>query len=216
MVYFNRQRIIMSVEVQKVYLEHPQKRLIYRAVNILKEGGVVVYPTDTIYGLGIDLFQKKAIERVLRIKKESRHKMLSFILPDLKQIAELAIVPDYAYRIMRRVVPGPYTFILRATKKIPKLLLSHQKTVGIRIPDSEVAIELVKELGRPILSTSVPSGADGFYSDPHEIGERFQNEIDLILDAGVMRNTPSTVVDFSKQDPEIIRLGAGDIDVLYY
>lgn len=206
----------MSAEIQKVYLEHPQKRLLKRAVQILQSGGIVVYPTDTIYGLGIDLFQKKAIERVLRIKKESKHKMLSFILPDLKQIAEWAIVPDYAYRIMRRVVPGPYTFILRATKKVPKLLLSNQKTVGIRIPDSEVAIELVKELGRPILSTSVPSGTDGFYTDPHEIAERFRNEIDLVLDAGVMMNIPSTVVDFSKDEPEIIREGAGDIEALYY
>ncbi len=211
-----RKVMSMSVEIQKVFLEHPQKRLIQRAVSILEAGGIVVYPTDTIYGLGIDLFQKKAIERVLRLKKESRHKMLSFILPDLKQIAEWAIVPDYAYRIMRRVAPGPYTFVLRATKKVPKLLLSNQKTVGIRIPDSEVAIELVKELGRPILSTSVPAGQDGFYSDPQEIAERFRNEIDLILDAGVMMNTPSTVVDFSKDEPEIIREGAGDIEALYY
>ncbi len=206
----------MSAEVQKIYLEHPQKRLLVRAAEILRNGGIVVYPTDTIYGLGIDLFHKKAIERVLRIKKESRHKMLSFILPDLKEIAEWAIVPDYAYRIMRRVVPGPYTFILRATKKVPKLLLSNQKTVGIRIPDSEVAIELVRELGRPILSTSVPQGSDGFYTDPAEIAERFKNEIDLILDAGIMPNKPSTVVDFSGPEPEILREGAGDVDALAY
>ncbi|RLD13731.1 threonylcarbamoyl-AMP synthase [candidate division KSB1 bacterium] len=206
----------MHVKVQPIYLEHPQKRLIRQAVDILLDGGIVVYPTDTIYGLGIDLFHKKAIERVLRIKKESRHKMLSFILPDLKQIAEWAIVPDYAYRIMRRVVPGPYTFILRATKKVPKLLLSNQKTVGIRIPDSEVAIELVRELGRPILSTSVPQGNEGFYTDPQEIAERFKNEVDLILDAGVMPNKPSTVVDFSGNEPVILREGAGDIEALKY
>ncbi len=206
----------MAVEVQKVYLEHPQKRLIKKAVDVLQDGGIVVYPTDTIYGLGIDLFHKKAIERVLRIKKESKHKMLSFILPDLKHIAEWAIVPDYAYRIMRRVIPGPYTFVLRATKKVPKLLLSNQKTVGIRIPDSEVAIELVRELGRPILSTSVPQGSDGFYTDPAEIAERFKNEIDLILDAGIMPNKPSTVVDFSGPEPEVLREGAGAIDALIY
>ncbi|NOX90166.1 MAG: threonylcarbamoyl-AMP synthase [Calditrichaeota bacterium] len=206
----------MSVEIQEIFLEHPQKRLIQKAAEVLRQGGIVVYPTDTIYGLGIDLFKKKAIEKVLRIKKESRHKMLSFILPDLKEIAEWAIVPDYAYRIMRRVVPGPYTFILRATKKVPKLLLSNQKTVGVRIPDSEVAIELVRELGRPILSTSVPQGTDGFYTDPQEIAECFQNEIDLILDAGVMVNKPSTIVDFSKPEPEILRHGSGDIDALYY
>ncbi len=206
----------MSVEVQKIYLQHPQKRLIRKAVEVLQNGGIVVYPTDTIYGLGIDLFHKKAIARVLRIKKESRHKMLSFILPDLKQIAQWAVVPDYAYRIMRRVVPGPYTFILRATKKVPKLLLSNQKTVGIRIPDSEVAIELVRELERPILSTSVPQGSDGFYTDPQDIAERFKNEIDLILDAGIMPNQPSTIVDFSGYEPVILREGAGDIDALEY
>ncbi len=206
----------MAVEVQHVYLEHPQKRLIKRAAEILAQGGIVVYPTDTIYGLGIDLFNKKAIERVLRIKKESRHKMLSFILPDLKNISEWALVPDYAYKIMRRVVPGPYTFILKATKKVPKLLLSNQKTVGIRIPDSIVAQALVQELGRPILSTSVPQGSDGYYTDPMEIAERFRYEIDLILDAGVMFNKPSTIVDFSGPEPEILREGAGDIDNLYF
>ncbi len=206
----------MSVEVQKIYLDHPQKRLIARAANILRNGGIVVYPTDTIYGLGIDLFNKKAIERVLRIKKESRHKMLSFILPDLKNIAEWALVPDVAYKIMKRVVPGPYTFVLRATKKVPKLLLSNQKTVGIRIPDSVVAQALVQELGRPILSTSVPQGSDGYYTDPQEIAERFKHEIDLILDAGVMFNKPSTIVDFSGPEPEILREGSGDIDALYY
>ncbi|MHB2150020.1 L-threonylcarbamoyladenylate synthase [Calditrichota bacterium LG25] len=206
----------MAVEIQHVYLDHPQKRLIKRAAEILREGGIVVYPTDTIYGLGIDLFNKKAIERVLRIKKESKHKMLSFILPDLKNIAEWALVPDYAYKIMRRVVPGPYTFILKATKKVPKLLLSNQKTVGIRIPDSIVAQALVQELGRPILSTSVPQGSDGFYTDPQEIAGCYQHEIDLILDAGVMVNKPSTIVDFSGPEPEILREGSGDIEALYY
>ncbi len=202
------------VEIQKIYLDHPQKRLIKRTVDILNAGGIIVYPTDTIYGLGIDLFHKKAIERVLKIKKESRHKMLSFILPDLKNIAEWALVPDYAYKIMRRVVPGAYTFVLRATKKVPKLLLSNQKTVGIRIPNSIVAQALVRELGRPILSTSVPQGSDGYYTDPQEIAEQFRYEIDLILDAGIMFNKPSTVVDFSGPVPEILREGSGDIDAL--
>ncbi len=117
---------------------------------------------------------------------------------------------------MRRVVPGPYTFILKATKKVPKLLLSNQKTVGIRIPDSIVAQALVQKLGRPILSTSVPQGTDGYYTDPMEIAERFRYEIDLILDAGVMFNKPSTIVDFSDLEPEILREGSGDIDKLYF
>jgi len=206
----------VAVEVVKIFLEHPQERLIKKAAQVLKDGGIVVYPTDTIYGLGVDLFNKQAIERVLRIKKASSHKLMSFLCPDLKDISKWAVAPNEAYKVMRRVLPGPYTFVLRASREIPKTVLQKRKTVGIRIPDSEVAHALLKEMGRPILSVSVPQGTDGYYSDPQEIADKFQYEIDLILDAGVMFNKPSTVVDFSGDEPQIIREGSGDIDALAY
>lgn len=206
----------MAAEIQNVYLDNPQVRLIRKAVDVISAGGIIVYPTDTIYGIGVDLFNKGAMEKVFRIKKASNHKLLSFVCPDLKDIANWAIVPDDAYRIMRRVLPGPYTFVLRATKQVPKILLQKRKTVGIRIPDSRVTQSLLEELGRPILSTSVPQGTDGYYTDPHEIADMFRNEIDLILDAGVRFNMPSTIVDFSGIEPQILREGSGDIEALYY
>ena len=206
----------MAVEVMKVYPDHPHQRVIKKAVEIIKSGGLVVYPTDTIYGLGGDLYNKSAIERILRIKKASSHKLLSFMCSDLKEVSQWAVVSDEAYKIMRRVLPGPYTFVLRASRQAPKAILQKRKTVGIRIPDSRVVLELVRELGHPILSSSVPQGTDGYYTDPAEIAERFKNEIELIMDAGVMFNQPSTIVDFSGDEPEVIREGAGDVAALSY
>ena len=206
----------MAIEIQKIYLEHPQTRLIKKAVDTLRAGGVIVYPTDTIYGLGADLFNKQALQKVLRLKKASRHKLLSFVCPNLKEIARWAVVSNKAYKIMRRISPAPYTFILRASSEVPKLLLQKRKTVGIRIPDSQVVQALLAELGRPILSASVPQGTDGYYTDPQEIATMFNNDIDLILDAGVMFNKPSTIVDLSGDEIEILREGAGDIEALNY
>lgn len=204
----------MAVEIQKIALDHPHKRLILHAVNILKNGGLVVYPTDTIYGLGADLFNKGAMERIFRLKKTSRQKLLSFICPDLAAVAEWAFVPTSVYRIMRRVTPGKYTFILRASKEVPKILLQKRPTVGVRIPDSAVALGLVRELGHPLLSTSVPQGEDDYYTDPVAIAETFKHELDLILDAGVLANMPSTIADFSGPVPALIRQGAGDPEAL--
>lgn len=205
----------METIIRQVHLENPHSRVISEAVEILKSGGLVVYPTDTIYGLGVDLFNKAALEKVLRIKKASKHKMLSFICKDLKDISRWAIVSDQAYRTMRHVLPGPYTFVLKASREIPKIMLQKRKTIGIRIPNSAVAHALADGLGRPILSTSVPQGSDGYYSDPEEISQMFNHEIDLILDAGVMFNQPSTIVDFSGDEPEVIREGAGPLEDLF-
>jgi tRNA threonylcarbamoyl adenosine modification protein (Sua5/YciO/YrdC/YwlC family) len=206
---------IMAVERQKIYIDTPQKRVITKAVDLLRAGGIIVYPTDTIYGLGVDLFNKKAMEKILRIKKASNHKLLSFICPGLKNIADWAMVSNDAYKTMRRVTPGAYTFVLKASAKIPKIMLQKRKTVGIRIPNSPIAQALVEELGRPILSASVPQGADGYYTDPEEIASMLANEIDLILDAGVMFNLPSTIIDFSGEEPAILREGAGDINAVF-
>jgi tRNA threonylcarbamoyl adenosine modification protein (Sua5/YciO/YrdC/YwlC family) len=204
----------MAVEIQKIDLDHPHKRLLIHAANILKNGGLIVYPTDTIYGLGADLFNKGAMARIFKLKKTSRQKLLSFICPDLAAVAEWALVPTSVYRIMRRVTPGKYTFILRASKEVPKILLQNRPTVGVRIPDSAVALGLASELGRPLLSTSVPQGEEDYYTDPAAIAETYKHDIELILDAGILANMPSTIVDFSGQFPEIIRHGAGAAEPL--
>jgi tRNA threonylcarbamoyl adenosine modification protein (Sua5/YciO/YrdC/YwlC family) len=199
----------MAVEVQRIDLDHPHRRLLQHAARILAEGGLIVYPTDTIYGLGADLFNKGAMERIFKLKKASRQKLLSFVCPDLSAAAEWAYLPTSAYRILRRVTPGKYTFVLRASKQAPKILLQKRPTVGIRIPDSPVALGLARELGRPLLSTSVPQGEEEFYTDPQAIAETFRHEIELILDAGPLANMPSTIIDLSGPEPALLRRGAG-------
>lgn len=202
-------------EIIKIFIDTPHQRVLKKAARIIKEGGIIVYPTDTIYGLGADLYNKKAMEKIHRIKKFS-NKPLSFILPDLKDISVYAHVGDEAYKSMRRVTPGPYTFVLNATKKVPKLLLYNRKTVGIRIPNAPYALKLVEELGHPLLSTSVPLEKDGYHTDPDEIEKKYGNQIDLILDAGILFNNPSTIVDFTGEEITILRKGAGDIEALNY
>ncbi|MCX6584395.1 MAG: L-threonylcarbamoyladenylate synthase [Candidatus Aminicenantes bacterium] len=205
----------MAIEVQKVYVDTPHRKQILHAVKILERGGVIVYPTDTIYGLAADILNKDAVARIFKIKQVSNHKLLSFIFADLTDIARWAHIPTNVYRIMRRVLPGKYTFILPASKEVPRGILEKRKTIGIRVPDSEVARSLVTELGRPLLSASVPKETDDYSTDPDEIAERYRYDIDLLLDAGAMPNVPSTIVDFSVDPPVIIREGAGDIDALF-
>lgn len=207
----------MPVEVQEIYTDTPHMRMIKHAARVLERGGVIVYPTDTIYGLAADIYNKGAIAQLFKIKKVSKHKLMSLIFSDLKNIGDWVHMSTPVFRVMRRVLPGKYTFILPASKEVPKNVLEKRKTLGIRVPDNEVSRLLVKELGRPLLSTSVPkgNGVDDFFTDPDEIAERFKYEIDLILDAGMMPNMPSTVVDFSLDPPEIIREGAGDVNALF-
>jgi tRNA threonylcarbamoyl adenosine modification protein (Sua5/YciO/YrdC/YwlC family) len=199
----------MAAEVQQIDLVHPHKRLLQHAARILANGGLIVYPTDTIYGLGADLFNKGAMERIFKLKKTSRQKLLSFICPDLASVADWAYVPTSAFRILRRVTPGKYTFVLRASKEVPKILLQKRPTVGVRIPDSAVALGLVRELGRPLLSTSVPQGEEDYFVDPQVIAETFRHDIDLVLDAGILANEPSTIIDLSGPEPALLRAGAG-------
>ncbi len=199
----------MAVEIQQIDLEHPHRRLLQHAARILADGGLIVYPTDTIYGLGADLFNRGAMERIFKLKKTSRQKLLSFVCPDLASAANWAYLPTSAYRILRRVTPGKYTFVLRASKEMPRILLQKRHTVGVRIPDSPVALGLTRELGRPLLSTSVPQGEDDFYTDPLAIAETFRHDIELVLDAGVLANQPSTIIDLSGPSPAVIRHGAG-------
>lgn len=201
------------MEFYELHPETPQLRYINKAIDILRGGGVIIYPTDTVYGFGCDIFNHEAVERIYSIKHEAGTKLFSFICPDLKDISKYARVSDYAYKMMKRCIPGPYTFVLPAAKEVPKKLLSKRKTVGIRVPDHEIAIMLAKELGRPILSTSVTKRRGELLFDPEEIKAIFNPHVDLMLSDGALNGKPSSVVDLSGDKAEIIREGAGDISL---
>lgn len=205
----------MTVEVQYIDMDNYHRKQFIKSVKILEKGGIIVYPTDTIYGLACDVLNRDAIRKISKIKKVSKNKLMSFIFSDIKDVSDWAHIPNKAYRVMKRVLPGKYTFILPASKSVPKALIEKRRTIGVRIPEFEVARILVEELGRPILSTSVPKGSDDFFTDPKEIEETFKNEIDIILNVGVTMNIPSTVVDFSVDPPVLVREGAGDINAIF-
>ena len=198
-----------------IYRQNPQMRWINRAADIMREGGVVVYPTDTRYGLGCDVLQKKAIERIYRLKKQDYHHPLSFICPDLKVLSEFVNISTPSYKILKRCLPGPFTFILEATRLVPKIMLTKRKTVGIRIPDDPIVNALTSALNRPILNSSVSDDPLSGMNDPEIIDRKIGNSVDLILDGGVIQSNPSTVVDLTGERPEIIRQGKGDISLLY-
>ncbi len=192
-----------------VHPDSPQGRHIARACEALRSGGVVVYPTDTVYGLGCDITQKRAVEKIIRIKGRDPKKPMSFVCSDLTHISRYARVSNFSYRILKRHLPGPYTFILEASREVPKMLLTRQKTVGIRVPDHAVALALVAELGNPVLSTSAnPSGGDPL-NDPAEIRTVLGKQVDLILDSGVLPRMPSTVVSLVDDRVQVLREGAG-------
>jgi tRNA threonylcarbamoyl adenosine modification protein (Sua5/YciO/YrdC/YwlC family) len=192
---------------------NPEPRKIARAVEALRQGGVIAYPTDTVYGLGCDITNKHAVERIYRMKRMADTQLLSFVCPDLSNIAHYGVVQDFAYRIMRRLVPGPYTFILQATREVPKVLRMKRKTVGIRVPDHPVALALARELGSPVASTSASLQGE-ILIDPADIEDRFP-ELDLVLDAEGVGLTPSTVLDLSGDAAVVVREGAGPLDVLH-
>jgi tRNA threonylcarbamoyl adenosine modification protein (Sua5/YciO/YrdC/YwlC family) len=189
----------------------PQMRLIRKVVEVLEKGGVIGYPTDTIYGVGCDLFNPDAIRKIHRLKKLDGKKPLSFICSDLKDISRYAYVSNYAYKMMKRLLPGAYTFILKATKLVPKIAMTKQNTVGIRIPDNQICLSLVRELGHPIISTSVYKPDEGLYNDPAEIEERFGRQLDLVIDGGVIVAEHSSMIDLTDDFPKVIRVGKGDV-----
>ncbi len=199
------------MEFYELHPDNPQLRFINKAVTILKEGGVIIYPTDTVYGIGCDIFNKGALERIFAIKNNT--KLFSFVCSNLKDIAKYAVVSDYAYRTMKHLLPGPYTFILPAAKLVPKTLWTKRKTVGIRVPNHLVTLSLVEEVGNPIISTSVTNSNGNILVNPDEIREAFQNQVDLMLSAGALNNIPSSIIDLSEDEPEIIREGAGDVSL---
>lgn len=194
--------------------EHPEPRKVRRAVDALERGEVIAYPTDTVYGLGCDLFNKKAIDRIYQIKQIPKKQKLTFICPDLSDIAHFAIVDNQQYRLLRRVLPGPYTFILEATREVPKIVQSKRKTVGIRVPDHPVVQALVQELGRPVITSSAVSTEGEPFIDPEEIDDRFKG-LAMTLDAGAGGMEATTVVDLTSGEIEVIREGAGPLDELF-
>ena len=189
---------------------NPELRFINKAINTLKDGGVIIYPTDTVYGIGCDIFNKHALDRVMEMKSNPDIKLLSFICPNLKDIAKYARVSDYAYKTMKKLLPGPYTFILPAAKNVPKKLWSKRKTVGIRIPDHSVTLKIVQGLGNPIISTSTTTRKGELLVDPLEIKSVFDFQVDLMLASGNLIGKPSSVIDLNGDEPVIVREGAGD------
>jgi len=190
---------------------NPQPRLISQAVAVLKKGGVIAYPTDTMYGIGCDIFQQKAVKRVHQIKNRPKHKPFSFMCSSLKNISEYSHVSNTAYRLMRKNLPGPYTFVLPGTKLVPKIMLTKQKTVGIRVPDNPICLAIIKELGNPVLNTSaITDDHQGLVLDGFDVAELFDNRVDLILDGGKIYPNPSTVVSLLTDQPEVLREGQGD------
>lgn len=201
------------MEFYELHPDNPQLRFLNKAVDVLKNGGVIIFPTDTYYGLGCDLFNKNGIEQLFSIKHESDSKLFSFICSDLKDISTYAKVSDYAYKSMKKLLPGPYTFILPAAKIVPKKLWDKRKTVGIRVPDHPVTQQLVHLLGNPIVSTSVSNRKGEALFDQFEIKNIFNSQVDLMLASDKLSHKPSSVVDLSGDKPEIIRAGAGDVSI---
>ena len=197
----------------KINPENPQMRLIRKVVDVLEDGGVIAYPTDTFYGIGCDIMNKKAIQRVYQLKQRDQKKPFSFICSDLKNISDYAKVSNYAYKTMRRMLPGPYTFILEGSKMVPKMMLTNRKTAGIRVPDHPICMELVKELGNPIISTSAATPEGEIFYDPSLIHDYFGNRIDIVIDGGPVSGEPSSVISLYDDEPEIIRDGLGDVSI---
>jgi tRNA threonylcarbamoyl adenosine modification protein (Sua5/YciO/YrdC/YwlC family) len=193
---------------------NPQARLIAQVIEVLRKGGVICYPTDTMYGIGCDIFNQKAVKRVYQIKKRSKHKPFSFMCSDLKNISEYSHVGNTAYRLMRKCLPGPYTFVLVGTKLVPRIMLTKQKTVGIRVPNHAISLALVRGLGNPILNTSAVMETGGQLPlDGYDVNDLFCNQVDLIIDGGQIIPNPSTVVSLIDDRPEILREGKGDISL---
>jgi tRNA threonylcarbamoyl adenosine modification protein (Sua5/YciO/YrdC/YwlC family) len=195
-----------------IHPQNPQERLLRQVAEVLRKGGIIVYPTDTIYGLGCDIHQPKAVERICAIKGvEPQKANLSFVCYDLSDLSQYAKQLDTAvYRALRHYLPGPYTFILEASRQTPRILKTKRDTVGIRIPDNNIARGIVQELGNPILSASLPGDYVEEYTDPEIIHDRFGRQVDLVIDGGIGGIVPSTIVDFTSGEGVVVREGKGE------
>ena len=187
----------------------PEPRKIRRAVEAMMDGEVIAYPTDTCYGLGCDLFNKKAVDKLYQIKGMDRSQMLAFVCPSLGDVAKYAVVHDRIYRTLKEFLPGPYCFILDATREVPRLIQTPRKTVGVRMPKHPVALALATDLGHPIISSTASRHGETPNPDPHEIELEFRG-LAMVLDAGAGGTVPTTIVDLTGTQPRVIREGAGD------
>lgn len=191
--------------------ENPQGRLISQVVEKLKQGGVIAYPTDTTYGIGCNIFNSRGIKNIYQIKQRDARKPFSFICSDLSDAANYAQVSNFAFKIMKRHLPGPYTFVLDATRVVPSTLTTRQKTVGIRIPDDEIALAIVRELGHPLVTTSANLTGETPLHDPVEIEQSMGRMLDFVIDGGIRYGDPSTVISLIDDKIEVLREGCGDI-----
>lgn len=201
----------------KIYPENPSEKEIAKVVKLLREGGLIIYPTDTVYGLGCDITNTKALERIAKIKGIKLEKAnFSFVCSDLSNISDYVRQIDTStFKILKRALPGPYTFILPGNNNLPKEF-KKKTTVGIRVPDNEIALEIVRQLGNPIVSTSIHDDDEvlEYSTDPELIFEKWQNLVDMVIDGGYGDNEPSTIIDLSEGEPVVIREGKGSIDII--
>lgn len=200
----------------KIYPENPNEKAIEQVADVLRKGGIIIYPTDTVYGLGCDITNQKAIERICKIRNIKPEKAnFSFICYDLSHISDyIKPIDNTTFRVLKKALPGPFTFIFNASHAVPKLLSSNKKTVGIRVPDNNIAREIVKVLGNPILSTSIHDEDEiiEYSTDPELIYEKYQDLVDIVIDGGYGENIPSTVVDCTSGEFEVIREGKGELE----
>ncbi|HSY60587.1 MAG TPA: L-threonylcarbamoyladenylate synthase [Cytophaga sp.] len=208
----------MSALLLQIHPDNPQIQKIRAAAEIIKKGGVVIYPTDTVYAIGCDIHNQKAVEKVCRLKNIQPGKInLSFICQDLSHISEYTkALPTNVFKLMKQVLPGPYTFILNASNNVPNILHTKKKTIGIRVPDNKIIHLLIEELGNPILSTSIKNEDEvlEYTTDPEEIYERYKNFVDVIIDGGFGGNEASTILDCTTSEIEVIREGKGSVEDL--
>ena len=197
--------------LMRINPQNPQPRLIRQVIEILNKGGVIAYPTDTVYGLGCSLYNKKGIERIYLIKRSEKSQPFSFICADLKDISLYCKVSNYAYKTMKRLLPGPYTFVLEGTKLVPKIMLTRRMTAGIRVPHNPICLSIVKGLGHPVISTSARLPGGEVLYDPAEIEGKLGKALDLVIDGGLCVSEPSSVIDLTEDRPKVLRKGKGDV-----
>lgn len=191
--------------------DNPHSRHIKQVVECLRQGGVIIYPTDTTYGIGCDIYNRKGVKKIFQIKQRDSRKPFSFICNDLAEISNYAQVSNFAFKIMKRHLPGPYTFVLEATKIVPDSLSTKQKTVGVRIPENKICQEIVRELGHPLVTTSANLSGEETLQDPQEIDAQMGRMVEMVIDGGISLGEASTVISLVDDEIEVLRVGSGDI-----
>ncbi len=191
----------------------PQQRLIARVAQVLEKGGIIAYPTDTFYGIGCDIMNKRAIQKIYQLRQRNPNKPFSFICSGLKNISLYAKVTNYAYKTMKRLLPGPYTFILEGSRLVPKIMLTKRKTAGIRVPQNLICLALVEALGHPVISTSAKTPDNRVFDDPSLLHDFFGTRIDMVIDGGPVPGKPSSVISLIGDRPEVLRRGIGDVGI---